>query len=809
MSPLPKSPWLTKLAPPEPAPPSAPIVCGSAPDTGALPSDTFGLAVGGSGPSATAFALGLIQALARSGWLRWIDFLSTASTGGYAGAFLGRTFDQCGRPDGLCGAIPNLAPGAGPRRAGRVLLDPGSAPLRWLRRTAEYVTRNSSVEAWRNVLSLYVVLAAFVFAVVACAAGLGYATADPAPAADCSSGPFSALTPLTGGRGGPLGLWVWLGEFLFWLTLLPLVFAYWVVSQDRFAGFVVPVLLAATVTAVGVLAVTASPVGLVVLASGVFWALAAWRTVLRTDGHRNLHNPTRLVLAGHRLSRWFGSLVGVEAVVVGLAVIDAAGRWSAARAPSVVTGSVTGGVLFLGVYGVVLASVARRSAAARHQRFGALWAVLCVAGVVGAVVALSAAAHTAFGMGAELVRGAAVTAGAVVVGALLSTPAAVPFVNRSGALMAQAGRFARAFFGAVNPARRTHPDGERITHLIPGDDVPYVEYAPHIAGGPLHLITCAVGATVDAASGQACGRGAVGLTIGPVGLTVGGTHHAALLPGGGIVPIASPVGPNPFAELNHEESPLAALPLRVLIAASGTVSDSGEPGPAYGLGAFLRVLANDRHGYWWDSGRSARWRSVAGWLARVFRTPAMLLAEATARFAGPWERFWHLSDGKAVDPTGAFELLRRRVPYLLVCDGGTAGAAPDANLALLVRRARSDLGAEFDQAPLPSVPDAMRPHLGRVADLLPGANGHANATAVLFLVRYPDGPPNPFGDPWLARRSTWLLYVRPVLTGYEPEDIRAFAATHPEFPARSGVFDTAVWESYRALGEGIGTRLFV
>jgi hypothetical protein len=80
---------------------------------------------------------------------------------------------------------------------------------------------------------------------------------------------------------------------------------------------------------------------------------------------------------------------------------------------------------------------------------------------------------------------------------------------------------------------------------------------------------------------------------------------------------------------------------------------------------------------------------------------------------------------------------------------------------------------------------------------------------VLFLVRYPDGPPNPFGDPWLLRRSTWLLYVRPILTGTEPEDIRAFAAAHQGFPAVSGAFDVAAWESYRALGEGIGARLFV
>ena len=59
--------------------------------------DVTGLALSGGGVRSATVALGLLQALARHGRLRCVDFLSTVSGGGYTGAFLGRWFARyCG-----------------------------------------------------------------------------------------------------------------------------------------------------------------------------------------------------------------------------------------------------------------------------------------------------------------------------------------------------------------------------------------------------------------------------------------------------------------------------------------------------------------------------------------------------------------------------------------------------------------------------------------------------------------------------------------------------------------------------------------
>src|SRR5262249_60891877 len=57
-----------------------------APQNGA-PADLVGLALSGGGIRSASFNLGVLQAFYRSGLLRFVDFLSTVSGGGYIGAF--------------------------------------------------------------------------------------------------------------------------------------------------------------------------------------------------------------------------------------------------------------------------------------------------------------------------------------------------------------------------------------------------------------------------------------------------------------------------------------------------------------------------------------------------------------------------------------------------------------------------------------------------------------------------------------------------------------------------------------------------
>lgn len=57
---------------------------------------TVGLALSGGGLRSATFALGLLRGLASQGLLARVDFLSTISGGGYAGAMLGRLVSALG-----------------------------------------------------------------------------------------------------------------------------------------------------------------------------------------------------------------------------------------------------------------------------------------------------------------------------------------------------------------------------------------------------------------------------------------------------------------------------------------------------------------------------------------------------------------------------------------------------------------------------------------------------------------------------------------------------------------------------------------
>src|SRR5687767_3547400 len=64
-----------------------------------------GLALSGGGIRSATFSLGLVQALARSGVLPRIDYLSTVSGGGYIGAFLGALYARGATPQAVTDAL--------------------------------------------------------------------------------------------------------------------------------------------------------------------------------------------------------------------------------------------------------------------------------------------------------------------------------------------------------------------------------------------------------------------------------------------------------------------------------------------------------------------------------------------------------------------------------------------------------------------------------------------------------------------------------------------------------------------------------
>ena len=118
------------------------------PAPGEEPDNLTGLAISGGGIRSSTFALGVLQALARRGWLEKFDYLSTVSGGGYIGSALTWFLHKTD-----CGLGPEDFP-FGTRRhnrevAGKLLAGGDrdkSSVLRWLRQHAGYLTPGDGID---------------------------------------------------------------------------------------------------------------------------------------------------------------------------------------------------------------------------------------------------------------------------------------------------------------------------------------------------------------------------------------------------------------------------------------------------------------------------------------------------------------------------------------------------------------------------------------------------------------------------------------------------------------------------------------
>jgi hypothetical protein len=122
--------------------------------------------------------------------------------------------------------------------------------------------------------------------------------------------------------------------------------------------------------------------------------------------------------------------------------------------------------------------------------------------------------------------------------------------------------------------------------------------------------------------------------------------------------------------------------------------------------------------------------------------------------------------------------VRRRCRPIVLIDAGCDPGLACEDLGNAIRKIRVDFGIsiEFDD--------------GHFQELLERKRRWATAT-----VRYSDA------DPTAANGR--LLYIKPLLLGDEPADVRAYADAHPGFPHETTAnqwFNEAQTESYRQLG---------
>ncbi len=340
-------------------------------------------------------------------------------------------------------------------------------------------------------------------------------------------------------------------------------------------------------------------------------------------------------------------------------------------------------------------------------------------------------------------------------------------------------------------------------------------------GAPLHIVNVTINETFDNRTGiQVQDRKGVPLAIGPAGFSVGVRHHLVAADPGGHIALPADAGYCVFESKKLKGDP-EALSLGRWVSISGAAAGSAVGSRTTLPTAMLATLANVRLGYWWDSGLE---RSATGLFQRLLPVYRALFAEFLGNLRGTGDRLWNLSDGGHFENLGGYELIRRRLPLIVLIDAEQDADYKFSGLADLIRKARLDFGAEIEFVD----PRALKEHvtdpgcldcygtLGQLRRLAPSdskdqassvwlerpANREAlsQAHAAIAQVTYADGNTPP----------SWLVYVKATLTGDEPVDVLEYHSTHADFPHESTAnqfFDEPQWESYRRLGEHIGGKV--
>ena len=423
-------------------------------------------------------------------------------------------------------------------------------------------------------------------------------------------------------------------------------------------------------------------------------------------------------------------------------------------------------------------------------------------------------------------------------------------------------RLTRTYLGASNPNRLRTGD-TAVKETVSADDCEGTKYwnwprlsatsessemdaatavRPWTRGAPLHIINTTVNETLDARTKvQNQDRKGTGLALGPCGVSLGIRHHL-VTDHGGAPAIFPEVGYRVFRSAAENARTPEPLSLGRWMSISGAAFSAAAGANTTVPIAILAGMLNVRLGYWWDSGtpQPAGPLSIGNklwtpWvtLESLLPVQSALLSEMLARTRGTAGQLWNLSDGGHFENMGGYELIRRRLPLIVIVD---AEADPDyefQGLSDLVRKARLDFNAEikflstaqlagrFDPH-TPVLPETLLPYFGDLGSLrrgrwldetVPAQNGAtetryslevdrsrvSRAHAALATIAYGE-----------TGTRSWLVYVKATLTGDEPEDVCHYHRAHPAFPQETTndqFFDEAQWESYRRLGAHIGHRV--
>jgi hypothetical protein len=232
-----------------------------------------------------------------------------------------------------------------------------------------------------------------------------------------------------------------------------------------------------------------------------------------------------------------------------------------------------------------------------------------------------------------------------------------------------------------------------------------------------------------------------------------------------------------------------------------------NPSPrAESLHRLKNIDTKRRGGRWGPSLKRGVYRVLTSWLLCGKSGPNALcpgLSELFMRMSlDENSQQIQLSDGGHFENLGLYELIRRRLKLIIVCDGTADKDFAFADLANAVERVRADFGAivDIDSADLERlVPKAERK--GHVET--EPASRYAERGYLVADITYSAGPPD-------ANKKGKLIYMTTTFFKELSADLYAYRKCNdafPDQPTSDQFFDEKQFEAYRELGFQTACRM--
>ena len=221
-----------------------------------------------------------------------------------------------------------------------------------------------------------------------------------------------------------------------------------------------------------------------------------------------------------------------------------------------------------------------------------------------------------------------------------------------------------------------------------------------------------------------------------------------------------------------------SVSLGEVVAISGAAASPNMGYHTSPLVAFLMTVFNVRLGWWIMNPRRDNWTPSSPNIA------LLPLLEELFAVADQTSKYVYLSDGGHFENLALYELIRRRCPYLICCDGEEDGKMQFGSLGGIIRKAWADFGVLITVEP---------------AQIRRTKDGSSRMHWSVGNIDYNDGTKGK------------LLYFKSSLTGDEPTDVTQYHCENPAFPHESTgdqFFSEAQFESYRNLGHHVARSAF-